>query len=41
MVVKDVDLDTTYEVFLFSQKKELATGKFRSAARGKGFNEHE
>lgn len=33
MVVKDVDLDTTYEVFLYDQKKELTKGKFRSAAR--------
>lgn len=39
LVIKDVDLDTTYEVFLYDQGKELASGKFRSAARGKGFNE--
>lgn len=33
IVVKDVDLDTSYEVYIYNQEKELANGKFRSAAR--------
>eukprot|EP00105_Crassostrea_gigas_P042644 XP_019926792.1 PREDICTED: uncharacterized protein LOC105337756 isoform X2 [Crassostrea gigas] len=40
MVIKDVDLDTTYEVFLYDQRKELASGKFRSAARVSPAKDH-